>query len=88
MDRASLRYEDYLREHQLYIYQVGYGVHIYCETYIRLTALCPGLTRWAGTRKVNPIWILLEQETVGGSGISWAICKSVFYTFLVVGSVR
>ena len=27
-------------------------------------------------RKVKPIWILLEQETVGGSGISWAICKS------------
>jgi len=22
------------------------------------------------------IWILLEQETVSGSGISWAICKS------------
>jgi len=23
-----------------------------------------------------PIWILLKQETVSGSGISWAICKS------------
>ena len=22
------------------------------------------------------MWILLEQETVSGSGISWAICKS------------
>jgi len=33
-------------------------------------------TRWASTRKVKPIWILLKQETVGGSGISWAICKS------------
>ena len=31
---------------------------------------------WAGTRKVKPIWILLKQETVSGSGISWAICKS------------
>ena len=44
-------------------------------------ALCellthPGLPRWAGTRKVKPIWILLMQETVSGSGISWAICKS------------
>ena len=28
------------------------------------------------TRKVKPIWILLKQETVSGSGISWAICKS------------
>ena len=42
----------------------------------RLTAVCPGLPRWAGTRKLKPIWILLKQETVSGSGISWAICKS------------
>ena len=42
----------------------------------RLTALCPVLPRWAGTRKVKPIWILLKQETVSGSGISWAICQS------------
>ena len=39
-------------------------------------ALCPGLPRWAGTRNVKPIWILLKQETVSGSGISWTICKS------------
>jgi len=45
-------------------------------THTRLTALCPGLPRRAGTRKVKPIWILLKQETVSGSGISWAICKS------------
>ena len=32
----------------------------------------PGLPGWAGTRKVKPIWILLKQETVSGSGISWA----------------
>ena len=29
-----------------------------------LTALCPGLPRWAGTRKVKPISILLGEETV------------------------
>ena len=46
------------------------------HTHIRLTALCPGLPGWAGTRKVKPIWILLKQETVSGSGISWTICKS------------
>ena len=45
-------------------------------TQTHLTALCPGLPRWASTRKVKPIWILLKQETVSGSGISWAICKS------------
>ena len=46
------------------------------HTRTRLTALCQGLPRWAGTRKVKPIWILLKQETVSGSVISWAICKS------------
>ena len=35
-----------------------------------------GLPGWAGTRKVKPIWIFLNQETVSGSGISWAMCKS------------
>ena len=45
-------------------------------THTHLTALCPGLPGWAGTRKVKPIWTLLKQETVSGSGIIWAICKS------------
>jgi len=45
-------------------------------THTRLAALFPGLPRWASTRKVKPIWILLKQETVSGSSISWAICKS------------
>ena len=49
---------------------------IFTQTHTRLTALFPGLPGWAGTRKVKPIWILLKQETVSGSGISWAICKS------------
>ena len=48
----------------------------YASTHTRLTALCPGLQGWAGTRKVKPIWILLEQETVSGSGTRWTICKS------------
>jgi len=44
--------------------------------YTRLMALCPGLPGWAGTSNVKPIWILLKHETVSGSGISWATCKS------------
>ena len=46
------------------------------HTHHRLTALFPGQPGWAGTRKVKSIWILLKQETVSGSGISWAIWKS------------
>ena len=46
------------------------SLQVYVHTH--LTALF----WWAGTRKVKPIWILLKQETVSGSGISWAICKS------------
>jgi len=49
--------------------------HTHTHTH-RFTALFPGLPGSAGTRKVKPIWILLKQETVSGSGISWAICKS------------
>ena len=39
------------------------------NTLTHLTALFAGLPVWAGTR-VKPIWILLKQETVSGSGIS------------------
>ena len=46
------------------------------DTHTRLRALFPELPGCAGTRKVKPIWILLKQETVSGSGISWPICKS------------
>ena len=49
---------------------------LHLHTHTRLTALSPGLPRWAGTRKEKPIWILLKQETVSGSVISWNICKS------------
>ena len=55
---------------------VGLFTCISTHTHTRLTALCPGPPRWAGTRKEKPIWILLKQETVRGSGIHWAICKS------------
>ena len=46
------------------------------HTHARLTVLCPGLPGWASTRKVKPIWILLKQETVSGSGINCKRCKS------------
>ena len=46
------------------------------HTHTRLTAIFSGLPGVAGTRKAKSIWISLKQETVSGSGISWAICKS------------
>jgi len=46
------------------------------HTHTRLMALCLGLPGWVGTRKVKPVWISLKQETVSGSGISWAVYKS------------
>ena len=45
------------------------------HTHTRLMALFrdyPG----EPVRKAKPIWILLKQETVSGSGIIWAMCKS------------
>ena len=41
--------------------------HTHMHVHIRLTVLCPGLPGWAGTRKVQSIWILLKQETESGS---------------------
>ena len=35
-----------------------------------------GTTRVSQYQKGQPIWILLKQETVKGSGITWAVCKS------------
>jgi len=61
------------------LYRCAYYMSLpkeHTHTQTRLTTLCPGLPGWAGTRKVKPIWILLEQETVSGSGIHWSICKS------------
>ena len=57
-------------------WQEGHPAYKTLYTHTRLTTLCPGLPRSAGTRKVKPIWILLKQVTVSGSGISWAICQS------------
>ena len=51
------------------------NTHTHTHTY-PFNGPFPGLPRWADTRKVKPIWILLKQETVSGSGISRAICKS------------
>ena len=47
--------------------------HTHTHAHTNLMALCPWLPGRAGTRKVKPIWILLKQETVSGSGISWAM---------------
>jgi len=33
------------------------------HTHTHLMALCLGLHGWAGTRKVKPIWIILEQDS-------------------------
>ena len=37
-----------------------------------------GTTRVSRYQKVKPIWILLKQETVSGSGISWAYASLHF----------
>jgi len=54
---------------------LGSSTHTLTHTHTRLMALFLGLPGWAATRKVKPISILLKQETVSGSSISWTICK-------------
>jgi len=43
---------------------------------LRYTHTQPFNSPFSRTAWVKPIWILLKQETVSGSGISWDICKS------------
>jgi len=49
-------------------------------THTQLAAFFLGLPMWAGTRKLTPFWSLLKQQTVSGSGISWAIHKSACHS--------
>ena len=42
----------------------------------RIIAFFPGRPGLANTRKAEPFWILMKQKMMGGSGISWTICKS------------
>ena len=52
---------------------IPYCTHTHTHTFIgRLSRTTP-VSRY---QKRKPIWILLKQETVSGSGISWTICKS------------
>ena len=57
----------------------GIQLWVHTHTHTHLTALF-SRTIWVSwhqkDKKVKPIWILLKQEKVSGSGISWAICKS------------
>ena len=46
-------------------------------------AIWLGLPGWAGTRKVRPIWNLLKQETVSGSGTGWDSLPAVLARMLV-----
>ena len=77
VERKQVNFEDCCLLFWLWLcYQCHYSKCYDTHTHTCLTALCSGLRGWAGTGKVKPIWILLKQETVRGSGTSWAICKS------------
>ena len=54
---------------------IDYCLDFKNTTYTRLTALCPELPGEPVPESKTNLG-LLEQETVSGSGISWAICKS------------
>jgi len=54
-------------------YTCHHGTHIHTHPF---NGPFSGTTRVGRYQKGKPIWTLLEQETVSGSSISWAICKS------------
>ena len=57
--------------------QMGRYTHTHTHTHTHpFNGPLSRTTRVSRYQKGEPIWILLKQETVSGSGISWAICKS------------
>ena len=48
---------------------------LYCKHTHSFSGPFSGTTRVSLYQKGKSIWILLKQETMSGSGISWAICK-------------
>ena len=77
--KGHILWRDISEIHTAFDFQNRVGPNTRTHTHTCLTALCLGPPRWAGTRKVKPVWILLKQETLSGSGISWTmqVCTSL-----------
>ena len=52
-----------------------YYSYYYYYYYYRFMTFCPGLPRSVGTRRKNHSGFCWSRHDVGGSGISWTICK-------------
>jgi len=81
-NKSKTQQTDHISQFCYHTYRQSYFIcRCNCFSYIEIqqhpfNGHFPGLPGWASTRKVKTIWILLKQEIVSGSGISWAICKS------------
>jgi len=57
---------------------ISLELHVYTHMRMRSSnGPFPGLPRWAGTREVKPVWILLKQETVSGTVVSAGLYASL-----------
>jgi len=74
--RYNVLYYAYIIWHSAHTHTHTHGARTHARTHTPFNGPLSGTIRSAGNRKVKPIWILLKQETVSGSGISYAICKS------------
>jgi len=74
--RSHCRFQSYQRitaHRQIILHHTHARTHTHTRPF---NGPLSGTTRVSRYQKGKPIWILLKQETVCGSGISWAICKS------------
>jgi len=55
---------DSVNEHIIHIASLNHRIPYLCmhDAYNRLMTICPGLSDWAGTRKVKPIWIYWSKR--------------------------
>jgi len=77
-DTYWLQHADNHRTHYMKTWQHPWKRTHTC-TLTCLTTLYPKLPGWTGTREIKSIYILLKQETVSGSDISWITNKSALH---------
>jgi len=65
LDKIPLLHLSWLKNLEYYKTCLDTYTHTHTHPF---NSLCLGLPRWAGTRKAKPVWILLKQGTVSGSG--------------------
>jgi len=78
LEHSDLVHLDHAKDASVLVHCVFWTISASCLLHTHpFNGPFSGTTRVSRYQNGKSIWILLKQETVSGSGISWAVCKSV-----------